>query len=111
MAKTLEFEYEGKAYTLEFTRATVKKLGKDGFNLDEIGRDPLNTIEDLWCGAFLAHHRYIDRQKALDMLSHVGNRKELLGKLCEMYNEPIAALINENDDEDETKNVGWKANF
>lgn len=24
MAKTLEFEYEGKAYTLEFTRATVK---------------------------------------------------------------------------------------
>ena len=55
MAKTINFNFEGEDYTLEFTRSSVATLEKQGFNIGDISDKPLTTLPTLFAGAFLAY--------------------------------------------------------
>ena len=59
MAKQLIFTYEGKEYTLEFTRRTVTEMERKGFSASAITEKPMTTLPALFAGAFLAHHRFV----------------------------------------------------
>ena len=109
MAKQLNFEHEGKAYTLEFTRRTVAEMEKKGFIASEITDKPMSTLPALFAGAFLAHHRFVKQEVIEEIFSKLTKKEDLIGKLAEMYNEPIMALVEEP--EEDKGNVNWTATW
>lgn len=108
MAKQIHFTYDDKEYTLEFTRRTVKQMEDEGFIVRDIDARPMTLLPALFAGAFKAHHRFV-RQEVIDQIYDAMPDKEaLIGKLADMYNEPLMSLM---DEPDEGKNVDWMANW
>lgn len=109
MAKQLIFTFEGKEYTLEYTRRTVAEMEKKGFIASEITDKPMTTLPALFAGAFLANHRFVKQDVIENIYSKLTNKESLIGKLAEMYNEPIMALVEEP--EEDKGNVDWTATW
>lgn len=109
MSKQLTFAYDGKEYCLEFTRRSVEMMERNGFVASDVRDKPMTTLPALFAGAFLAHHRFLKQTVIDEIYDHMGNKQELIGKLAEMYNEPINALVS--DPEDDAGNVSWTASW
>lgn len=109
MAKQIKFEFEGKEYTLEFTRKSIETMERQGFIASEITEKPVSTLPALFAGAFLAHHKYVKRDVIDRIFDKLTNKQELIGKLAEMYNEPIEALMDEPEEDE--GNVNWGASW
>lgn len=109
MSKQLRFTYQDKEYCLEYTRKSVELMEKKGFVASDIEDKPMTTLPALFAGAFLANHRFVKQDVIDEIYSKMTNKGELIGKLAEMYNEPIMALV---DDPEETEgNVDWTASW
>ncbi len=109
MAKQLRFTYQNKEYVLEYTRRSVEIMEKKGFVASDIETRPVTILPALFAGAFLANHRY-EKQEVIDAIySKMTNKQELIGKLAEMYNEPIMALVDEPDESE--GNLDWTASW
>ena len=109
MAKQLIFTFEDKEYTLEYTRRTVAEMEKKGFIASDITDKPMTTLPALFAGAFLAHHRFVKEDVINNIYTKLTKKEDLIGKLAEMYNEPIMALVEEP--EEDTGNVNWTATW
>jgi hypothetical protein len=109
MAKQITFEFEGKNYTLEFTRKSIEIMERQGFVIGDIVDKPMLTLPALFAGAFLAHHRSIKRKEIDGIYEKMTNKEELLQKLAEMYNEPLEALMEEPEENE--GNVEWGASW
>lgn len=109
MAKQINFTYEGKEYTLEFTRRTIKQMEDEGFVANDIDARPMTLLPALFAGAFKAHHRFVKPDVIDDIYDHMPNKEKLIGKLAEMFNEPILTLMKEP--ENDAKNVDWTASW
>lgn len=109
MAKQLKFTYNDKEYILEFTRRTVTEMEKKGFIAAEVENKPMSTLPALFAGAFLAHHRFEKKEVIDAIFEKLTNKEELIGKLAEMYNEPIMALVEEPEENE--GNVSWTASW
>lgn len=109
MAKQLIFTFEDKEYTLEYTRRTVAEMEKKGFVASDITDKPMTTLPALFAGAFLAHHRFVKEDVIDNIYSKLTKKEDLIGKLAEMYNEPIMALVQEP--EEDKGNVNWTATW
>lgn len=110
MAKQIIFTYEDKEYTLEFTRRTVKQMEDEGFVARDIDSKPMTLLPALFAGAFKAHHRFVKPEIVDHIYAAMPDKEKLIGKLAEMYNEPIETLMTEPDEET-VKNVEWTANW
>lgn len=109
MNKQLSFTYKDKEYCLEYTRKSVEIMEKSGFVASDIKEKPMTTLPTLFSGAFLANHRFVKQDVIDEIYSKMTNKQELIGKLAEMYNEPIMALI---DEPEETEgNLDWTASW
>lgn len=109
MAKTINFNFEGEDYILEFTRSSVATLEKQGFNISDISDKPLTTLPALFAGAFLAHHRFAKRDVIDRIYDKMTNKMDLVMRLAEMYNEPIEALVDEPEESE--GNLTWGTNW
>ena len=109
MAKQLTFTYDGKDYTLEFTRRTVAEMEKKGFIASDITDKPMTTLPALIAGAFLAHPPFVKEDIINDIYSKLTKKEDLIGKLAEMYNEPILALVEEPEKAE--GNLDWTATW
>ena len=109
MSKQLKFTYNGKEYCLEYTRRSVETMEKNGFVASDIKDKPMTTLPALFAGAFLANHRYIKQEIVDEIFSKMTNKSDLIGKLAEMYNEPIMALVDEPDEAE--GNLDWTASW
>lgn len=107
--KQLCFTYQGKDYCLEYTRKTVELMEKRGFSVSDITDKPMTTLPALFAGAFLANHRYVKQEEIDDIYDKLENKQELIGKLADMYNEPIMSLLE--DPEDKEGNLAWTASW
>ena len=109
MNKQLKFTYQDKDYCLEFTRKSVETMERQGFVASDITDKPMTVLPALFAGAFLANHKFIKKEVVDEIFSKMTNKTELIGKLSEMYNEPILALV---DEPEETEgNVDWTASW
>ena len=109
MAKQLRFTYDNKEYVLEFTRRSVEIMEKKGFVASDIETKPVTVLPALFAGAFLANHKF-EKPEVIDKIySKMTNKQELIGKLAEMYNEPIMALVNEPEESE--GNLDWTASW
>lgn len=105
--KQLKFTFEGKDYTLEFTRKTVEQMERNGFVADAITEKPMSTLPTLFAGAFLANHRF-ERKEVVDKIfDTMSNKGELIAKLVEMYNDTFLTLL----DEPAEGNVEWTTSW
>ena len=109
MAKQIRFTYDGVDYPLEFTRKSVETMERNGFVISEVFEKPMTLLPTLFAGAFLAHHRFVKRDVIDKIYDSLPNKQDLISKLAEMYNEPIAALLDEPEDEE--GNAKWEANW
>lgn len=109
MSKQLHFAYQGTEYVLEYTRKSVEVMEKKGFVASDIEHKPMTVLPALFAGAFLANHPFVKKEIIDDIFSKLKNKSELIGKLAEMYNEPILALIDEP--EESAGNVDWTASW
>lgn len=109
MSKQLVFTVEGKEYTLEFTRRTVQEMERKGFIASDITDKPMTTLPALFAGAFLANHRFVKPEVIENIYNKLTKKQELIGKLAEMYNEPILALVEEPAED--KGNVDWTATW
>ena len=110
MAKQIKFEYEGKEYTLEYTRRSIQQMEQQGFTIGDVEKKPMTVLPELFAGAFIAHHKFAKRDVIDGIYANMTDKQDLLNKLSEMYADPIMALMEEPE-EDEEKNVKWEANF
>ena len=109
MSKQLRFTYQDKEYCLEFTRKSVELMEKNGFVATDITAKPMTVLPALFAGAFLANHRFVKSEVINEIFSKMTNKSELIGKLSEMYNEPIMALVDEPEESE--GNVDWTASW
>lgn len=109
MSKQLRFTYQDKDYCLEFTRRSVETMEKNGFVASDISDKPMTVLPALFAGAFLANHQFVKKSIVDDIFSKMTNKSELIGKLSEMYNEPIMALVDEPEESE--GNVDWTASW
>ncbi len=109
MNKQLKFTYQDKEYCLEFTRKSVEAMERSGFIADDIQRKPMTVLPKLFAGAFLANHRFVKTEVINEIFDKMTNKSELIGKLSEMYNEPIMALVDEPGESE--GNVDWTASW
>lgn len=109
MAKTINIKYGNENYTLEFTRASVRQMESAGFNINKALDTPLTSIETLFVGAFLANHgRAVKNRIPEKIIEKNGLPSGMFEKLVEMYNEPISAMFEPEDNEG---NLEWESNF
>ena len=109
MSKQLKFNYDGTEYTLEFTRRTVEQMEREGFVAEDVKTKPMTMLPTLFAGAFKAHHRFTQPAVINEIFSKMTNKSELIGKLAEMYNEPIMTLIDEPEEAE--GNLDWTASW
>lgn len=107
MAKQLTFNFNGKDYTLEYTRTSVRQMENEGFVASDIDTKPMTVLPALFAGAFLAHHRFEKKAVIDEIYSKLSNKQLLIERLAEMYNEPISSLL----DEPEEGNLEWTPNW
>lgn len=105
MSKQINFEYENKQYTLEYTLRTAGLANADGFVLDELGDKPALMIPKLVYWAFNRHHKNITRKQAEDIYAAIKAKNAFITALAEMYAEACNALVDE--DEEEAGNANW----
>lgn len=98
MAKQIKFKHKTIDYTLEFTRKSIETMERGGFRLDDIVDKPMLTLPVLFAGAFMAHHRFEKKETIDDIFKMLPNKSELLNTLAEMYNEPLATLMEDPDE-------------
>lgn len=99
---------DGKEYTLEFNRATVERMQRNGFVLDT---DRLYMCaKDLITGAFRMHHRRMEWPDIEPIWMAQKKRGDLLAALAKMFSEPIMTLmgITDEDEGDEEENPTWQ---
>lgn len=108
-AKQLFLTNEGKRYTLEYNRNSIRQMERQGFKINDSEGMPVSTVTALFNGAFLMHHRNID-PKTLDALyDTIRNKEDFLAKLSEMYSEPMLALVGEPEGDE--GNTTWEASW
>ena len=106
MGKKIEFNFEGKDYTLGFTKDTVATLDRRGFKISELNDKSMTMLPMLFHGAFLARHPKISQDLTDRMLPKFKRKQDLWRWLGEAYSEPILALTDEPD-EDSEGNIDW----
>lgn len=109
MSKQINFEYKNKQYTLEFTRRSVQEMEREGFRVDDIAEKPMTALPTLFAGAFKANHRFVKRELTDEIYEAMPDKEKLIGRLAEMYNEPIQTLLTEPEESE--KKVDWKATW
>lgn len=105
MAKTINIEFEGVSYTLEYTRKSIEIMERRGFKISDLEEKPVTTFPALFAGAFLAHHKFVKQDIIDKILSRLKNKDTLVGKLAEMYNEPILEMMDEPEESE--GNLDW----
>lgn len=108
--KILLHDTEGNEYTLEFNRATVERMQRQGFVMDT---DRLYMCaKDLIQGAFRMHHRGMAWEKIEPVWMAQNKRDALLAELAKMFSAPMLDLMGVDENEaaqEENANPTWMA--
>lgn len=106
--KTIEFEYAGVDYTLEYTRATVRKMENDGIVMADLGRRPMSLLPKIFAYGFNEHHRGVKSSLVAEIFENMGDKEELFEEIADMIAETYDSLMSVKDEKNVIK---WKKNF
>ena len=108
---SISFDYNGKHYCLEYTRATVQLMERAGFCPNDIDQKPALRLEQMWAGAFLKNHQNVPDRVISELFGKMGDRKKLFSLLNDMISETYNSLVEESeaDEGDQGNVVSWTA--
>ena len=85
---------DGKVYTLEFSRESVKFAESRGFDISELTKFPHTNIPALWFYAFRMNHKNMSRAQTDGLLEELGGlTPDEIERLVRLYNAPAESLI------------------
>ena len=99
-----EGDFEGREFTLDYTRKTVVKAERAGLNVQAMDSQPMTMIYLMFWGAFQAHHPHMTQEQTdrildeqfggIEGLSAVENDKGeiLMEHLGKLYAAPFNTL-------------------
>lgn len=105
MSKKIKLSYDGKEYTLEYTRNTALALEQSGFVLSDVRNKPVSSLVTLFNGAFVANHRRLEGSVVEKIFDSLKDKEKLLAALVGMYDETVSSLMDSTDDEG---NATWE---
>ena len=105
--KQIVFEWDGKEYTLEFNKKTVRDLERDGFVAGQVSDKPMTMFPMLLHGAFQMHHRKLKESIIDEIYEAIPDKEGFIQALVELYNAPLEALMDEPETEDTSKKIEW----
>ena len=105
MSKKIKLFYDGKEYTLEYTRNTALALEQSGFVLSDVRSKPVSSLVTLFNGAFVANHRRLEGSVVEKIFDSLKDKEKLLAALVGMYDETVSSLMDSTDDEG---NATWE---
>lgn len=105
MSKKIKLSYEGKEYTLEYTRNTALALEQSGFVMSDVRNKPVSSLVTLFNGAFVANHRRLEGSVVEKIFDSLKDKEKLLAALVGMYDETVSSLMDSTDDEG---NATWE---
>lgn len=107
---TIQFEYNGTAYTLGYTIASLKRLEKSGFSFGNLEDHLLTAQEDLFCAAFDAFHKNVPRNERMAIYKEFANSEGgEEGETANTLSDILFRMVNEVIEEMSPKgNVKWK---
>lgn len=105
-SKVIISDSEGTKYTLEFNSRVVKNMERHGFKIDT--DYPYSMIDDLFLGAFQAHHKGMTPDRAKEIWKQQRRKDDLLGALTKLYMKPLEELMAEPDGDEENENPTWE---
>lgn len=108
MAKQIKVPYNGKAYTLEYTRKTVSMMERNGFVIGDLTDKMATMVPMLFSGAFYAHHDRVKSETKDLIWDGLKNREKLVAALAEMYYEAYTTLFDNADEDSDEGNSGWE---
>ena len=103
---TITFTFEDEAFTLEYSRRSVRTMEQTGFSREGLAEKPVTYIPSLFRGAFLMHHPRIKEEKVNTIYNAIDEKEQLINALIDMYRETADSLFDTPDDE--SKKVKWK---
>ena len=106
MNKKIEFDYEGKHYTLEYNRNAVALIERQGFCIDELVKKPMSMLPLAFEGLFYKNHKSISREKIDEIYNKMIDKEGLMKSIAEMLNETYTSLQDEPDEKE--GNIDWK---
>lgn len=84
-------EEENREYTLEYSRRTVSKVERAGFNINEIESKPMTMVYLMFWGAFLMHHPHMSQEQTDKILD---TKFGGITGLAEITNEDGVSMID-----------------
>lgn len=102
---TITIEANGKSYKIGFTRNSIKRMERNGFDFSKAESRQLTATFDLIEGAFRTYQPKMSEDEIFEVWGMLPKKDELTQLLLKMFNEPLAML---NDpDEDAQGNAMW----
>lgn len=104
--KNITFTYKGTDYVLEYTRNSIKRMESDGFSPSEYEKKPMTVMNDLFRGAFLAHHRSVGTALIDEMFEKIADKEGFFSVLVDLYQAPFEAITDSPTEGEITWKVG-----
>lgn len=112
-SKQITINYENKEYTLEYNRAVVILMERQGFNINELDSKAVLNTSLLVRYAFFLHHRKLAEDKIFEIYDSITNRDGFVEKLIDMCSDTYVSMLNDPEDNGgETEgNATWGASW
>ena len=95
----------GKDYTLEMNRNTIKWLEANDFSIEEFYKKPITYYDLLWTSLFLANHRDVNQNLAMKLMETYEKDGHNVSKVVkfaiEEYQSFMTALTDTDSDKKE----------
>jgi len=104
--KNITFTYDGIDYVLEFTRNAIRKLESEGFNPADYDKKPMTVTNDLFRGAFIAHHPMTNKNLIDEIFEKISDKEGLFDALVTLYQAPFEAMTESPEEGGITWKVG-----
>ena len=113
LSKQITINYENKEYTLEYNRAVVILMERQGFNINELDTKAVLNTSLLVRYAFFLHHRKLAEDKIFEIYDSITNRDGFVEKLIDMCSDTYVSMLNDPEDNGgETEgNATWGASW
>lgn len=104
----ITIDANGKSYKIGFTRDSIKRMERNGFDFSKAESRQITATLDLIEGAFRTYQPKMSSDDIFEVWGMLPKKDELMQVLLKMFNEPLAML---NDpDEDNQGNASWSTN-
>ena len=112
-SKQITVTHNGAKYTLEYNRAVVILMERQGFSINELDSKAMLNTSLLVKFAFFLHHRKLSEEEVFKVYDSIKDRDGFVEKLIEMCSDTYVSMLNdpEEDSGESEGNATWGASW